>query len=189
MKLHEYQLDVNAIKETVKRSRRGRPKKEEKALIETVYQITLQSLENNPEEIEQRLRLTSTFILMTNKMDKSRLPDLNMFKCYKGQSTAEIRFLLLKKEQMIDVVFVKTPERIEVLGIVYVMALLIFGMLEYRVRAEMKKQEKHSWNNYRISASSSSAKVGGRFAIFRIISATRRRESFAWQDMICPYTC
>ncbi|MGG5252409.1 IS1634 family transposase [Neobacillus sp. SM06] len=141
-KLHKYRLDVTASEETVKRSRRGRPKKEEQALTETVYRITLQSLQENHEEIEHRLRLMSTFILMTNRMDKSKLPDLDMLKCYKGQSAAETRFRLLKEEQMIDAVFVKTPERIEALGIVYVMALLIYGMLEYRVRTEMKLQEK-----------------------------------------------
>nr|WP_240035336.1 hypothetical protein [Neobacillus notoginsengisoli] len=84
----------------------------------------------------------STFILMTNRMDKSRLPDLEMLRSYKGQSAAETRFRLLKEEQMIDAVFVKTPEKIEALGIVYVMALLIYGMLEYRIRKEMKSQEK-----------------------------------------------
>lgn len=142
---------------------------------------------------------------MTNRMDESKLPDLDMLKCYKGQSAVETRFRLLKEEQMIDAVFVKTPERIEALGIVYVMALLIYGMLEYRVRAEMKirkshwylkgkesclsRQEKHSWNNCRISASSSSTKEGGRFAIFRIISGTKQRESLAPRDMICLYTC
>ncbi len=78
---------------------------------------------------------------MTNRMDRSRLSDVDMLTTYKGQSAAETRFRLLKDAQMIDAVFVKTPERIEALGIVYVMALLIYGMLEYRIRVEMKKQE------------------------------------------------
>ncbi|RHW36050.1 hypothetical protein D1B31_18375 [Neobacillus notoginsengisoli] len=42
---------------------------------------------------------------------------------------------------MIDVVFLKTPERIEALGIVYVMALLVYGMLEYLIRAKMKYEK------------------------------------------------
>jgi transposase len=31
-------------------------------------------------------------------------------------------------------VYLKTPSRIEALGIVFVMALLVYGMLEWRVR-------------------------------------------------------
>ncbi|MEK5040412.1 hypothetical protein N1I80_20565 [Sporosarcina sp. FSL K6-3457] len=34
----------------------------------------------------------------------------------------------------------KTPERIEALGIVYVMPLLLYSMLEYRVRMSMKQE-------------------------------------------------
>jgi hypothetical protein len=47
----------------------------------------------------------------------------------------------LKEEQMIDAVLIKTPERIEALGIVYVMALLVYGILEYRVRSKMESEK------------------------------------------------
>jgi transposase len=42
---------------------------------------------------------------------------------------------------MIDAIYLKTPQRIEALGIVYVMALLHYGMLEYRVREQMKTED------------------------------------------------
>ncbi|WP_335873066.1 IS1634 family transposase, partial [Bacillus sp. 2205SS5-2] len=139
--LHEYQLTIEIGEEPIKCERRGRPKKDEVTQTATVYRVRLSSLEENQGKIDQKLRLLSTFILMTNRMDRSRLSDVDMLTTYKGQSAAETRFRLLKDAQMIDAVFVKTPERIEALGIVYVMALLIYGMLEYRIRAEMKKQE------------------------------------------------
>ncbi|MEK5268842.1 hypothetical protein NSU00_13815 [Weizmannia sp. FSL W8-0401] len=41
---------------------------------------------------------------------------------------------------MIDAIYLKTPERVDTLGIVYVMALLIYGILEYRVRKELKEK-------------------------------------------------
>jgi transposase len=43
---------------------------------------------------------------------------------------------------MIDGYFLKKPSWIEALGIVFVMALLIYGILEQRVRENMKKEEK-----------------------------------------------
>ena len=141
-KLHEYHLEISSSEEPVKRNRRGRPKKEEQAQTTMVYRIVVKSLEENHGMIEHKLRLMGTFILMTNRMDRSKLPDLDMLTAYKGQSAAETRFRLLKESQMIDAIFVKTPKRIEALGIVYVMALLVYGMLEYRIRLEMKTQEK-----------------------------------------------
>ena len=39
---------------------------------------------------------------------------------------------------MMDAVLLKTPERIEALGIVYIMALLFYGTLEYRIGTQMK---------------------------------------------------
>ncbi|MFA1820069.1 IS1634 family transposase [Virgibacillus oceani] len=139
--LHHYNLATYTEEETIKRKRRGRPKKGEKAEIKTVYKVHLKELKQDEKAIENRRRLLSTFVLMTNELDDNKVSDLEILTTYKGQSAAETRFRLLKDHQMIDAVFLKTPERIQAIGIVYVMALLIYGMLEYRVRSEMKKEK------------------------------------------------
>ncbi|PLR79128.1 hypothetical protein CU633_01815 [Bacillus sp. V3-13] len=126
---HEYRLAVVSQEERLKRGRRGRPKKGEEAQTAIVFRIQVASLKESHERIEHNLKLASTFVLMTNRMDRMELPDVNMLKIYKGQSAAETRFRLLKEPHMIDQVFIKTPERIEALGIVYVGPCLYMGCL------------------------------------------------------------
>lgn len=41
---------------------------------------------------------------------------------------------MLKDPAMLDDVYLKYPHRVEALGYVFVMALLLYGMLEYRIR-------------------------------------------------------
>src|SRR5690625_2331798 len=60
----------------------------------------------------------------------------------KGQEAAETRFRLLKSPAIIDGFFLKKPSRIEALGIIFVMVLLIYGILEYRIREKMKRGRK-----------------------------------------------
>jgi transposase len=84
--------------------------------------------------------MLSTFVLITNKLDEEALSNQEVLRNYKGQLAAENRFRLIKDSQMIDAICLKTSERVEALGIVYVMALLIYGILEYRVRKELKEK-------------------------------------------------
>ncbi|WP_127589264.1 hypothetical protein [Paenibacillus koleovorans] len=55
---------------------------------------------------------------------------------------AETQFRLLKDPQLVGGVYLKTPDRLDELGIVLVMALLVYGILEYRVRQQLDQQEK-----------------------------------------------
>ncbi|MED4320934.1 IS1634 family transposase, partial [Weizmannia sp. CD-2023] len=124
----------------IKRKKRGRPKKDEQTKREQIYQIQLESFEKDHDFIENKKRMLSTFVLITNKLDEETLSNQEVLRVYKGQSAVETRFRLIKDSQMIDAIYLKTPERVEALGIVYVMALLIYGILEYRVRKELKEK-------------------------------------------------
>ncbi|WP_368986383.1 IS1634 family transposase [Caldifermentibacillus hisashii] len=135
-----YELNVQMSDQPVKRKKRGRPKKDEQTKREQVYQIQLESFKKDRDFIEKKKKKLSTFVLITNKLDEETLSNQEVLKIYKGQSAAETRFRLIKDSQMIDAIYLKTPERVEALGIVYVMALLIYGILEYRVRKELKER-------------------------------------------------
>jgi transposase len=137
-----YEIVLQTEEQAEKRPRRGRPKKEETTHSFTVYRPQLQHLSADEEVIEEKKRRMSTFILITNLLDGNARPDVEILRTYKGQEAAETRFRLLKSPQMIDGFFLKKPGRIEALGIVFVMALLIYGILEHRVREKMKQEEK-----------------------------------------------
>jgi len=125
-----------------KRKKRGRPKKGESPKVTTVYRPKLQQMARNKEAIAEKKRKMSTFILITNKVDQKEMTDPEILQTYKGQEAAETRFRLLKSPAIIDGFFLKKPSRIEALGIIFVMALLIYGILEYRIREKMKQEEK-----------------------------------------------
>ncbi|WP_245976847.1 hypothetical protein [Oceanobacillus arenosus] len=61
------------------------------------------------------------------------MADLEILQTYKGQEAAETRFRILKSPQMIDGFFLKRPSR--------VVALLVYGILEIRVREKMKQEK------------------------------------------------
>lgn len=54
---------------------------------------------------------------------------------HKGQTTVEKRFHFLKASAFVDAIFLKNPERIQALGYVMLLALLLFSGVERRVRA------------------------------------------------------
>ena len=135
-----YKLTVQPEEQTEKRAKRGRPKKEESLNTFTVYRPCLQYLEEDSEAIKEKKQKMGTFVLITDLVNTTERPDVDILRTYKGQEAAETRFRLLKSPQMIDGFFLKKPSRIEALGIVFVMALLIYGILEQRIRENMKKE-------------------------------------------------
>jgi len=137
-----YKLRLCSEEQIEKRAKRGRPKKGETKNVIAVYRSQLIDLEEDEEAVEEKKRKMSTFILITDLLDSTERPDVEILQTYKGQEAAETRFRLLKSPHMIDGFFLKKPSRIEALGIVFVMALLIYGILEHRVRENMKQEEK-----------------------------------------------
>lgn len=131
---HYFSLEakVQPEEQRIKRQERGRPKKEETPQTRTVYRIHQTDLTVNRQEIETQKKRLSTFILITN--ERVDHDDQALLKMYKGQSAAETRFKVLKDPAMLDNIYLKYPHRVEALGFVFVMALLLYGMLEYRIR-------------------------------------------------------
>nr|WP_257347385.1 IS1634 family transposase [Pseudalkalibacillus decolorationis] len=138
----DYSFVLEPEEHIEKRTKRGRPKKEETPNVITVYRPQLQYWKESEEVLEEKKRKMSTFVLITDKRNHREISDLEILQTYKGQEAAKTRFRLLKSPQMIDGFFVKKPSRVEALGIVFVMALLIYGILEHRVRENMKQEEK-----------------------------------------------
>jgi transposase len=135
----EWLLDVQATTRPAKREGRGRPKKEETVQMETVYVPQLQRIERIEQAVEAEKRLLSTFVLISNA-ESQTYSDLECLQSYKGQEAAETRFRLLKDPQLVDGIYLKTPERIAALSIVLVMALLLYGILEYRIRKQWESE-------------------------------------------------
>jgi len=130
---------VQTVTAQVKRAGRGRPRKDEEPVLETRYTPVLDQITRNEGEIEAHRQRLSTFVLISNTTP-DRYDALELLRHYKGQEAAETRFRLLKDPQLVDGIYLKTPERIAALGVVMVMALLLYGILEDRVRRKMEEE-------------------------------------------------
>jgi transposase len=139
-KWHECVLTIEEEIYIKPRNQRGRPKAGTVPEEGTRYRIQATEIVRNKAEVEGQRKHMGMFVLMTSRTDKQTWSNQQALQTYKGQDAAETRFRLLKDPAMLDAVYLKTPSRIEALGIVFVMALMVYGVLEWRVREQMKQE-------------------------------------------------
>jgi len=106
-------------------------------LPENVYCLRLQYTADAAAIQEAKERL-SCFVLMTNLNEEYTAG--HILKEYKAQNTVETSFKFLKDPLFVGPIYLKKPGRVEALAYVLLIALLIFGILERRVREAMKHE-------------------------------------------------
>ena len=126
-----------AVEEIVRpKKRRGRPKKGAEPETETLYTLRL-NVEFDQQAWEQARRKASRFVLVTTvpKEWKGQQMDAQeILKLYKGQISVEMNFAFLKDPFFTDEIYVKKPERVAVLGYLFLLALAIYRVFQRRVR-------------------------------------------------------
>ena len=72
-----------------------------------------------------------------------------ILQAYKDQNGIEHNFSFLKDPVLVNSVFLKRPERIEALGLILVIALLIWRLIELNLRGHIEKQQATlpGWDN------------------------------------------
>jgi transposase len=116
---------------------RGRPKKEEN--LTDVYVIEA-DLKVNFEAVAVEEKRLGRFVLATNDMTMSGYEILSV---YKDQMHVERGFHFLKnKSFLVSETYVKKPQRIEALSFIMVLCLMVYSLLEYRLRQGLEKQNK-----------------------------------------------
>jgi transposase len=129
-------VSSNIVEERVPAARpRGRPRKdsEQPSTIECRIVLAIEADEANMEAIIKR---ESCFVLVHTGTEPITARDL--MAAYKGQVVVEKRFPFLKDPAWAEVFFLKTPHRVEALGYVLLLALLLWSVWERRVRANLK---------------------------------------------------
>lgn len=79
------------------------------------------------------------FVLITNEMDLERIGSRGLLEIYKGQNTIERNFGFLKDDQIVNALFLKTPSRIEALGLIFILSLLVWRLIERTMRISLKQ--------------------------------------------------
>ncbi|MFQ6090357.1 MAG: IS1634 family transposase [Candidatus Bipolaricaulia bacterium] len=97
-------------------------------------------IEEAPEAVEARVQREGCFVLATDVLDEGGLSDAQLLQAYKGQHRVERGFRWAKNPAAIAPIFLKKPTRIAALGFVYLVALLIYTLVERQVRQELAER-------------------------------------------------
>lgn len=106
------------------------------------YRVTW-TIEENKAAIEELIHQAGCFVLLTN-VPRAGLDGLDSFgvlRTYKGQYGVENDFAFLKDPLVVNDLFLKTPARIDALGMILVLALLIARLMEVHMRRFLKASE------------------------------------------------
>jgi transposase len=113
----------------------GRPGKN--SVTQSVYRLKLQYV-TDERAIQRTKERLSCFVMITNLGEDYSA--YQILKEYKAQSSVETSFKFLKDPLFVGPVYLKKPSRMEALAYVFLITLLIFGLMERRVREAMKNE-------------------------------------------------
>jgi transposase len=144
-----HQLKVSVVE--CPRYGRGRPKKgQPRTPVAIEYELQAEITENEP-AVARRRQMAGCFVLLTNVADQGEQsygPEA-ILRAYKEQHSIEKNFGFLKDDQIVNALFLKKPERIEALGLILLIALLIWRLIEQAMRTELAAREATvpGWDN------------------------------------------
>src|SRR5215813_8786204 len=88
--------------------------------------------------VTRAVRRKAAFLVATNVLDTSQLPDQELIQTYKEQCSVERGFSFLKDPLFLaSSVFVKKLARIVALSLVMVLCLLVYRLAEHRLRTQL----------------------------------------------------
>jgi transposase len=116
--------------------RRGRPPVKGPAPTDTRYALSWKIAENAA-GVERERSLAGCFVLLSNVPDEGdgAMDAARLLKTYKGQYGIESDFAFLKDPLIVNDLFLKTPSRIDALGMILIIALMVWRLMERSMRA------------------------------------------------------
>jgi transposase len=142
-----HQLDVHI--EEQPRYAPGRPKKNvPRVPVATDYVLRTEIIEKR-EAIDKRRQLAGCFVLLSNLPGEDDYSAEQLLRTYKEQHAIEKNFGFLKDDQIVNALFLKRPERIEALGLILLISLLIWRLMELVMRTELQARDATApgWDN------------------------------------------
>lgn len=105
------------------------------------YQISA-TLSRNESKISTEVLSAGRFIIATNVLDSSEISHDLMLSEYKAQQSCERGFAFLKDPLFFaDSIFLKSPERIESLGMIMGLCLLVYTLAQRQIRATLRESQ------------------------------------------------
>jgi transposase len=134
---------------------RGRPKADGSRTVKQMRHALTGRLVPRPEAIDAMREQAGCFVLITNvPLEGPPGNDIpydgkRILQAYKDQNGIEHNFSFLKDPVVINSVFLKKPKRIEALGLILVICLLLWRLIELRMRKHLEQQQAliPGWDN------------------------------------------
>lgn len=119
--------------------KRGRPPKNAPTPTRTRYRLEWEVTEDTAGVARLR-ELAGCFVLLSNVPieGEGAMDGRGLLKTYKGQYGVESDFAFLKDPLVVNDVFLKTPSRIDALGMVLIIALMVWRLMERSMRTHVK---------------------------------------------------
>jgi transposase len=128
----------------------GRPPVNKPAPTNTRYALAWE-LVLNVNAVDREKQLAGCFVLLANvPIEGDRGMDgKKLLLTYKGQYGVESDFAFLKDPIIVNDIFLKKPHRIDALGMILVIALMVYRLMERTMRTKLKETKKEliGWEN------------------------------------------
>lgn len=139
---HKLNGQIICKEEKKKRQGRGRPPAGYTPEYEIKWYVECSVGAVKPEAVQKALAREAMFILITNVLDSSSLSAAEALQKYKEQNSVEIRFRWLKDPTTVKQIWLDTPSRVMALGFVFLIGLLVYCLLERRIRKNLAQESK-----------------------------------------------
>jgi transposase len=130
---------------------RGRPPKSGDRRVSKIRYVLEGRLVERVEEVERARQAAGCFVLLTNVPEEGEMAHTpeEILAAYKEQYGIERNFGFLKDPLIVNDIFLKKPERIEVLGFILLVSLLVWNLMEHVMRACLKRTDSTipGWDN------------------------------------------
>jgi transposase len=138
-KLSDKPHTVTTTVSPVEVRRRGRPPANGPAPTNTRYELSWQLAEDTVGVAQER-SLAGSFVLLSNvpAQGEGALDAASSLRTYKGQYGVESDFAFLKDPLVVNDLFLKTPSRIDALGMVLIVTLMVWRPMERTMRAHVE---------------------------------------------------
>jgi transposase len=137
-RFHRFEVGLRCEQRRLKRSHAGRPPKDAPIRTKRVWHTFLEIARDRVAFVRELAR-ESCFILATNapREGPSAQSDSQVFSAYQEQATVEGCMRWAKGPLEVAPVFLKTPRRIAALGLVYVLALMTYSLIQRDARRRL----------------------------------------------------
>jgi len=168
---HRVAVDAVRKQRPKKRAKAGRPPKGEDVAMETYWEVEL-GLAEDPEAFARVLDQEGTFVLASNvpSQGEGAKDDAALLDVYDDQFKIEGAFHWAKTPLVVAPVFLKTPRRIAALGVVYVVALMAYALIQRQIRARLAEEGTYMSGNIGTTTTPTTEVL---YRLFRGISTVR----------------